>query len=108
MEEDLGGLASEQADQGVPGHDDTHWTRATTEMDLPKGRRARGSWAMPVFGPHRERAATGAAPRRTPTTMAAMPVARPRPRAAARVPVNTPDSSMLGANQTVKFRQLAP
>jgi hypothetical protein len=75
---------------------------------LPKGRRARGSWAMPVFGPHRERAATGAAPSRTPMTMAPMPAASPSPRVAARVPVKTPESSMLGANQTVKFRQLAP
>ncbi len=41
-------------------------------------------------------------------TMAAMPAPRPSPRVAARVPVNTPESSMLGANQTVKLRQLAP
>jgi hypothetical protein len=40
--------------------------------------------------------------------MAVMPVASPSPSVAASVPVNTPDSSMLGANQTVKLRQLAP
>ena len=40
--------------------------------------------------------------------MAPNPVQRPSPRVAASVPVKTPDSSMLGANQTVKFRWLAP
>ena len=63
---------------------------------------------MPVRGPQRESAATGTDPRSTPTTMAVRPVQRPRPRVAARVPVNTPDSSMFGANHTVKFRPLAP
>ncbi len=76
--------------------------------DFPNGRRASGSWAMPVFGPHSDRPATGIDPSTTPTTIAVMPALRPRPRVAAKVPVNTPDSSMLGANQTVKLRQLAP
>ena len=40
--------------------------------------------------------------------MATRPGTTPNPRVAARVPVNTPESSMFGANQTVKFLQLAP
>jgi len=36
------------------------------------------------------------------------PGQNPRPRVNASVPVNTPDSSMFGANHTVKFRHAAP
>ena len=77
-------------------------------MDRPKGRRARGSWAIPVLGPHRDSSATGRAPSATPMSMAARPGQKPRPKVNTRVPVNTPESSMLGPNQTVKFRQVAP
>jgi hypothetical protein len=40
--------------------------------------------------------------------MAMKPGQNPNPSVKAKVPVKTPDSSILGANHTVKFRQEAP
>lgn len=52
--------------------------------------------------------ATGREPMIVPTMMATSPSWNPRPNTTARVPVNTPDSSMFGVNQTVNIRCTPP
>ena len=43
-----------------------------------------------------------------PMMMAISPSWKPKPKTTARVPANTPDSSMLGVNQTVNMRWTPP
>ncbi len=75
---------------------------------FPNGSRASGTWAVPVFGPQVHRIATGSEPMIVPTMMATSPSPKPRPNTTARVPAKTPDSSMLGVNQTVNMRWTPP
>ena len=77
-------------------------------MLLPKGSRASGNCPMPVLGPKVASSPTGSAPRTTPITMATKPGQNPNPSVKANVPVKTPESSILGANHTVKFRHDEP
>ena len=52
--------------------------------------------------------ATGTEPMTVPKMMAAMPAWNPSPNTTASVPAKTPDSSMLGVNQTVNIRWMPP
>ena len=77
---------------------------------LPNGRRATGSWAMPVFGPIVARRPTSAAPTRLPTMIPARPVTNPtcRKSAAASRPIANAAGTRFGVNQTVKTRLTEP
>src|ERR1700730_2367126 len=88
--------------------DDSHCTVPGRTMVFPNGSRPRGTWAVPVCGPQLHRMATGRAPMIVPTMMATSPSPNPSPSTTARVPVNTPDSSILGVNHTVNIRCTPP
>ncbi len=53
--------------------DDSHCTVPGKTMDRPNGNRASGTWAVPVWGPHVHRMATGRDPMTVPTMMATSP-----------------------------------
>src|SRR5215472_9723498 len=88
--------------------DESHCTVPGSTIVFPNGSRASGTWAVPVLGPQVHRIATGSEPMIVPTTMATSPSPKPRPSTTANVPVNTPDSSMLGVNHTVNMRYTPP
>ena len=75
---------------------------------MPNGSRASGTCPVPVRGPQVHRIATGSEPMIVPMMMAVRPSPKPRPNTTARVPANTPDSSMLGVNHTVNIRYTPP
>ena len=88
--------------------DDSHCTVPGSVMVFPNGSRASGTCAVPVFGPQVHKIATGSEPMIVPAMMATRPRPKPSPSTTARVPANTPDSSMLGVNHTVNIRWIPP
>ena len=85
-------------------------SRPGSTIDLPNGRRATGSCAMPVFGPIVERSPTDAEPTTLPTMIARSEVTNPsfRKSSVTRVPMKNAAGTRLGVNQTVNTRLTDP
>ncbi len=86
------------------------FSRPGSTIDLPNGRRATGSWAIPVFGPIVDRMPTAAEPTMLPTTIARSEVTNPsfRKSSVTSVPMKNAAGTRFGVNQTVNTRPTEP